>query len=224
VVDYPFEQANIILQLRSWDARAMKDVLDAVAAFKEREKLTFEIKPAGSAYFNLVWNQEVLKDMIVGFGLALLVVFAILALDFRSLKWAMVAYVPLLLTVALIFGVIGFVGKDFDMPVAVLSCLSLGMAVDFAIHFVTRYRQRLEASTEVNLDARVNEALRWVVTWPGKGIVRNAALFAVAFSVMIFAPLTPYMTVGVFIVAMMVLSALATLSLLPALIKTFKLQ
>jgi hypothetical protein len=48
--------------------------------------------------------------------------------------------------------------------------------------------------------------------------MRNAALFAVAFSVMAFAPLTPYITVGVFIVSMMLLSAVATLVGLPALI------
>lgn len=224
VVDYPFERANIILQLRSWDAQAMRRVADYVEAFSQREKLSFTIRPAGSAYFNLVWNQEVLKDMIVGFGLALVVVFAILALDFRSLKWATVAYIPLLLTVGTVFGVIGFVGKDFDMPVAVLSCLSLGMAVDFAIHFVTRLRQRLDASTQHDVNKRMDEALTWVITWPGKGVIRNAALFAVAFSVMVLAPLTPYMTVGLFIVSMMVLSSMATLSLLPALIKTFKLK
>ncbi len=30
------------------------------------------------------------------------------------------------------------------MPISVLSTLSLGMAVDFAIHFVSRLRQRLK--------------------------------------------------------------------------------
>ena len=43
-------------------------------------------------------------------------------------------------------------------------------------------------------------------------------LFAAAFSVMLFAPLTPYMAVGAFIVAMMMLSALLTILYLPALI------
>jgi uncharacterized protein len=62
-----------------------------------------------------------------------------------------------------------------------------------------------------------------VIQWPGKGIVRNALMFAVAFAVMLAAPLTPYITVGAFIVLMMSLSALASLTLLPALIKTFRL-
>jgi len=48
--------------------------------------------------------------------------------------------------------------------------------------------------------------------------MRNAVLFAVAFSVMLFSPLTPYITVGAFIISMMLLSALLTLLYLPALI------
>ena len=129
----------------------------------------------------------------------------------------------LFLTLALVFGVVGLAGKDFDMPVAVLSCLSLGMAIDFAIHFVSRYRERWQREA-VSGKADIDPTLRWTIAWPGKGIVRNAALFAIAFSVMIFAPLTPYITVGAFILAMMVLSALVTITLLPALIKALKLE
>ena len=62
------------------------------------------------------------------------------------------------------------------------------------------------------------EALQWTAARPGKGIVRNALLFASAFSVMLFAPLTPYVTVGAFIVSMMTLSAVTTILYLPALV------
>jgi predicted RND superfamily exporter protein len=61
--------------------------------------------------------------MVRGFILALIVVFAILVLNFRSFKWAAVSYVPLVFTVIFIYGVIGFSGKRFDMPISVLSCL-----------------------------------------------------------------------------------------------------
>jgi len=62
----------------------------------------------------------------------------------------------------------------------------------------------------------------WTAARPGKGIVRNAVLFAAAFSVMLLAPLTPYVTVGAFIVSMMTLSALMTILYLPALIVLFR--
>jgi predicted RND superfamily exporter protein len=99
------------------------------------------------------------------------------------------------------------------------------MAVDFAIHFVTRYRQRCaQVATEHSCtDAQRSDLLQWVIQWPGKGILRNALMFAVAFAVMLAAPLTPYITVGAFIVAMMTISALASITLLPALIKAFRL-
>ena len=48
--------------------------------------------------------------------------------------------------------------------------------------------------------------------------MRNALLFTSAFFVMLFAPLTPYITVGAFIVSMMMLSAIMTIIYIPALI------
>jgi predicted RND superfamily exporter protein len=225
VVDYPFKRANIWVQLKTWDAQAMKDVISAMDDYKKTNPTPMEIKPSGIAYFNLVWNHEVLWDMVKGFVLALIAVFTILAFDFRSVKWAVVGYTPLLFTILLIYGVVGFIGKDFDMPISVLSTLSLGMAVDFAIHFVSRFRQRLKETAPL-FDSPlgkggyrgVNDALLWTAARPGKGIVRNAVLFAASFAVMMFAPLTPYITVGAFIVSMMLLSAIMTIIYLPALI------
>ncbi|MHB8173839.1 MAG: efflux RND transporter permease subunit [Nitrospirota bacterium] len=215
VVDYPFKKANIWVQLKTWDAQAMRQVINAVNEYKQAHPTPMELRPAGIAYFNLVWNDEVVWDMVKGFILALVVIFGILALDFRSFKWAVVGYTPLLFTIVLLYGVVGFIGKDFDMPMAVLSCLSLGMAVDFAIHFVSRFRQRLK---ETGGNESLSDALLWTAGRPGKGIMRNAVLFAASFAVMIFAPLTPYITVGAFIVCMMMMSAIMTIIYLPALI------
>ena len=215
VVDPAFRQANLWVQMKTWDADAMRQVIAASENYQEANPLPVKAKPAGIAYFNLVWNDEVLGDLMLGFSLAIVVVLLILALDFRSLKWALIAYVPLLLTILMIYGVVGFVGKDFDMPLSVMSTLSLGMAVDFAIHFVSRFRQR---RAEVGAGETATESLAWTAARPGKGIMRNAVLFAAAFSVMMAAPLTPYVAVGAFIVSMMLISALLTLLLLPALI------
>jgi hypothetical protein len=225
VVDYSFQQANLWVQLRTWDATAMREVLSAVQRFQASAPGGMKFTPAGPAYFNLVWNDEVLWDMVRGFLLALVVVFVLLAVNFRSVRWAIVGYAPLLFTILLIYGVVGWTGKDFDMPIAVLSCLSLGMAVDFSIHFIGRFQQHLRgpAGSATRPDAgALTEALLWTAARPGRGIFRNALLFASAFSVMLFAPLTPYVTVGAFIVAMMLLSAVFTLLLLPALIMVLR--
>lgn len=219
------------MQLKTGDAQAMRDVIKAVDEYKKSNPIQMEFKPAGIAYFNLVWNDEVLSDMIKGFIIALMAVFIILIFNFHSIKWAIVGYIPLLFTILLVYGVVGFIGKDFDMPIAVLSCLSLGMAVDFAIHFISRFRQRLieqgqglrvmgQGAKEIvpPPSSLITDSLLWTAARPGKGIFRNAVLFASAFSVMLFAPLTPYITVGAFIVGMMLLSAIMTIIYLPALL------
>lgn len=220
VVDYSFTKANIWVQLKTWDVAAMREVIKTVDEYKTTKPGRLELKPAGIAYFNLVWNDEVLWDMLKGFIIALIAVFVILAVNFHSIRWAIVGYVPLLFTILLLYGVVGYAGKDFDMPISVLSCLSLGMAVDFSIHFIARFKERM-ASTGADKDGTI-DALLWTAERPGKGIVRNAILFAAAFSVMLFAPLTPYITVGAFIASMMTLSALFTMILVPALIMLFK--
>jgi len=217
VVDYPYQKANIFVHLRSWDAVDARRLLTDAQKYIASHPLSgVEYTPAGIAYFNMVWNDEVLVGMLSGFILSSIMVFFLIALSFRSLRWGVVSFLPLLFTILLIYGVVGFVGKDFDMPISVLSTLSLGMAIDFAIHFVSRFRQRFRETPD--LDA----VLLWTVTRPGKGILRNALLFGLGFSPMIFSALTPYITVGVFMMAIMFLSAGVTIIYLPALISMWQ--
>jgi hypothetical protein len=225
VVDYPFRKSNIWVQIKTWDPSATRNVIESVNNYRKTHPTPMELKPSGIAYFNLVWNDEVLWDILKGFILAMIVVFGVLALNFRSVKWAIVGYMPLLFTISMIYGVIGFTGRDLDMSALVLSCLALGMAVDFAIHFVSRFRQRLSEKgkgEEPLTPATIRDALFWTAARPGKGIMRNAFLFAVSFAVMLFAPLTPYIKVAAFIISLMLLSAVVTIIYLPALVTLFQ--
>ena len=217
VVDYPFQKANIFVQLKSWDADVMEDVIHRTNAYLGSHPLpgAAAIQPAGIAYFNLIWSDEVLWGMLESFLAGIALVLLILVVQTRSLLWGILACLPLLFTIGLIYGVVGLVGKDFDMPVAVLSTLSLGLAIDFAIHFVARFRQRYRQ------DPRLDEALVWTVARPGRGIFLNAILFASGFAVMALADLTPYVTVGVLMAAIMLLSAVMSVVYLPGLIHLF---
>ncbi len=52
---------------------------------------------------------------------------------------------------------------------------------------------------------------------PARAIARNAIVIAIGFTPLFFASLVPYITVGAFMAAIMALSAVSTLILLPAL-------
>jgi predicted RND superfamily exporter protein len=119
--------------------------------------------------------------------------------------------VPLSVTIALIYGIIGMVGKDYDMPVAVLSSLTLGLAIDFAIHFLERSRMVYKKTGTWKV------AIKEMFEEPGRAIARNVIVIAIGFTPLLAAPLVPYITVGVFLASIMAISGIGTLLILPSL-------
>jgi len=121
--------------------------------------------------------------------------------------------VPLTVTIAMIYGAIGIAGKDYDMPVAVLSSLSLGLAIDYAIHFLSRSRQIYQQK------GSWRESVGAVFGEPARAIARNVVVIGVGFLPLIAAPLMPYKTVGMFIAAILLTAGLASLLILPSLVR-----
>jgi uncharacterized membrane protein YdfJ with MMPL/SSD domain len=151
--------------------------------------------------------------MLQSFLGSFLIVFIMMAILFRSPLWGLVCMIPLLVTIAIIYGIIGLVGKDYDMPVAVLSALTLGMAVDFAIHFLQRARTSYAETGSWQTSSPV------MFGEPARAISRNVLVIAIGFLPLLAAPLVPYKTVGVFLCAIMGLSGAVTLLALPAMIR-----
>ncbi len=218
LIDYAHGKVNLSVQLKTWDVDAFERVIAAAREVPARLGVTgVTVEPGGMANFNLVWNQEMLVGMMESFAWGLAMVLLLLMIEYRSLLIGAIAFIPLLFTTAIIFGALGIIGKDFDMPISVLATLTLGLADDFAIHFVSRLRQRLADPESGSLD----DALRWTIARPGLGIIRNAVVFSVAFFVMAFSGFAPYVTVGILMATIMLLSSIATLVMLPALFKMF---
>ena len=165
---------------------------------------------AGKAYLNVVWQENMVAGMLDSLLGAFVMVFIMMVLLFRSFVYGILAMLPLTITITFIYGLIGIVGKDYDMPIAVLSALTLGLSVDFAIHFLERARATF------NDTQSVKQTMALMFEEPATAISRNALVIALGFTPLLFAPLVPYITVGVFLASIMAVSALVTLLLLPA--------
>ena len=211
-----YDKANVIVQLKDNGSAAMEDVVASTRSYLDSHQLEgVSFSFAGPGYFNARWNQEMFQGMMLALGGAALAVLLLLTLNFRSFKWGLVGFIPLGFTVLVTYGILALLGVEFTMPIEVISALTLGMAVDFAIHFVQRFRERYDQTHELN------DSILWTLGGSGVAILRNAVILFVGFLVLLFAPLTPYINVGVFIAIIMALSSMATLFLLPAIIRTF---
>lgn len=213
-----YSRANLWLQLRSGDNKDMERVVADVQQYLTDNPPPVELKAdwAGLTYINVVWQDKMVKGMLKSFLSSFVVVFIMMTLLFRSPLWGLMAMIPLTFTIGIIYGVIGLIGKDYDMPVAVLSSLTLGLAVDFAIHFLQRTRMTMARTGDWNA------AVQDMFEEPARAIMRNIIVIAVGFTPLLFAPLIPYQTVGVFLAVIMLYSGLATLWILPALLTVMK--
>lgn len=215
-----YQKANIWIQLREGDNQDMQAVLDAVDDFlvANPPPLAINHKWAGLTYLNVVWQDKMVFGMRDAFLSSFVIVFVMMAILFRSVSWGLLAMVPLSVTIAFIYGLIGFIGKDYDMPVAVLSSLTLGLAVDFAIHFLERSRTTYKKTG--SWKAAVGEMFEE----PARAIARNVIVIAIGFTPLLAAPLVPYKTVGVFLASIMAISGIGTMFILPSLLAVFELR
>ena len=213
-----YRKTNLWIQLKSGDNKDMAAVIAAVDAYVEKHPAPTALahKWFGLTYINVVWQQRMVAGMLDAFIGSFAIVLIMMIFLFRSFWWGLLSMIPLSLTIGLIYGVIGLIGKDYDMPVAVLSALSLGLAVDYAIHFLVRSREIWQHHKDWKT------SLPEVFGEPGRAITRNVIVIGVGFTPLLAAPLVPYQTVGVFISAILVIAGAASLLILPALITLFE--
>ena len=213
-----YRAANIWLQLKSGDNRDMLRVTEHVARYLEANPPPegTVVNWAGLTYLNVVWQNEMVNGMLKALLGSFVVVFLMMLVLFRSVPWAILAMLPLSVTISFIYGLIGLVGKAYDMPIAVLSALTLGLSVDFAIHFL----QRARASYRETGDWK--RTVQELFAEPARAITRNAVVIAVGFLPLVASPLIPYATVGLFLSGIMLVSGLVTLILLPGVMQLLR--
>lgn len=207
------DKAVMWIQLRDGDNMAVEEVVAAAQQYFAQKAapagMTFDW--GGLTYINVIWQEK----MVMGMRNALLGSFVVVSLMMifllRSVVLGLISMVPLTVTIALVYGVVGLTGKAYDMPIAILSSLTLGLSIDFAIHFLKR-GQAIYKKVE-NLKLTMDELFEE----PARAIARNIVVIALGFIPLLFSDLVPYVTVGVFFLAIMAFSGLATFLLLPGL-------
>jgi len=218
LVTRDYQEANIWVQLTSGDNKDMESVVQDVEAYIATNPPPTELRAewAGLTYLNTVWQDRMVGGMIGSLIGSFVVVLLMMMLLFRSALFGALAMIPLTMTITFIYGLIGLVGKDYDMPVAILSALTLGLSVDFAIHFLQRARS-IQAETGDWSKTGIE-----MFKEPAMAISRNAIIISVGFTPLLVAPLVPYKTVGFFLATIMAVSWLATLFILPAILTALR--
>ena len=146
-------------------------------------------------------------------ALALLVMFMVL---FRSLKVALIAIYPNLLSAGAVLGVMGWMNIPLDMMTITIAAISIGIAVDNTIHYIHRFREEIEAGRDYH------EALHRCHGSIGYAMYYTSAIIIIGFSILVFSNFLPTIYFGLFTGLAMLIAMVAALTLLPQLLIVFK--
>lgn len=212
------DKINIWVQMRRGDNQQVASVVDDLQAWMVENPMPGDmaVKWGGLSYINVVWQDLMVSGMGKALAGSYVTVLVMMVLLFRSVRLGLLAMVPLTATILVTYGYVGLSGRYYDMPIAVLSSLSLGLSIDFAIHFIQRARD-MHAKLGRDFQRTMTEFFHE----PAQALARNIVVIALGFVPMFFASLVPYVTVGAFFFAIMLVSGGATFLIMPAALSFF---
>jgi len=159
----------------------------------------------------------VVADLTLGLGLALVVVFGVLALAFRSLRLALASVLPNVLPLAVAAGWMAWRGIPLNASTTIVFAVSLGLAVDGTIHLVTRYRQERAADP----DAATEDVVAAALAGTGTAIVVASATLVAGFGALLTSVFVPIRVFGELSVVAILVALVAELGLMPALLAAY---
>ena len=212
MVTSDYDKANLWVQMTEGDNQSVSSVIKDAEEFMKVNPPPADFKAnwAGLPYINIVWQEKMVGGMRSALLSSFAVVFIMMIILFRSFLLGLISMLPLTLTIMAIYAAIGYIGKPYDMPVAVLSSLTLGLSIDFAIHFIKRTKYIHERTG--NFKHTFPEMFEGLA----RAISRNVLVIAIGFVPMFFSTLVPYVTVGSFFFAIMMVSGAVTMLILPS--------
>ena len=156
--------------------------------------------------------QSLFTSQISTLGAVLAGVALMLLLLFRSLTLAVLGVVPNLLAAGAVLGSMGLLGIPLDFMTITVAAVTIGIAVDNAIHYIYRFREELARSGDYVATMHVCHANI------GKAVFYTSATIIFGFSILVLSNFLPTIYFGLLTGLAMAIALLAALTLLPKLI------
>ncbi|MFW2366173.1 MAG: efflux RND transporter permease subunit [Desulforhopalus sp.] len=135
---------------------------------------------------------------------------------FRSLKIALIALFPNLLSAGAVLGVMGWLDIPLDMMTITIAAISIGIAVDNTIHYIHRFRE------EIQIDGDYYGSLHRCHNSIGHAMYYTSMIIIVGFSILALSNFLPTIYFGLFTGLAMFIALIASLTLLPQLLVWLK--
>jgi hypothetical protein len=184
----------------------------AIGNLKKSAASWFDMTPTGFAYLNKAMEKVLIDSFIETFVLALVGILVVLFIIARSIRLGLACGLANLFPVLIVLGTMGYLGKGLEIGVVIIPAVGLGLIVDDTIHFVMALKRATGSPVE-----RVEQALR-ACGWP---IAMTQVILIVTFGCLSLSYFTFNVSLGVFMVMLLVIGLVFDLLFVPAVVLSF---
>jgi len=213
----PLEPTAIrtMVQLRTVGNKDSQAVIDTV---KEYIAANFpknaEVIIGGGITYEMAVTDLIFNSQLISIFVSVLIVFLIVAFSNKSLIAGVIGAVPLTLAILCNFAVMGFLGIKLSLGTALISSLSVGIGIDYTIHFIEFFKHEYQSGDPA--------FLRRTFIGCGKAIIINALSVGAGFGVLAFSQFRIIAQLGALIALSMMITAFVSLTVIPALLMAIK--
>ncbi len=213
-VDYQYQNAKITVLIKTGSNAYIKTL---VAKLEEETRKTFgdsaTILFGGDVAQTIALTDTMVDGKLRNIVQIALAIFVISAIAFRSFVAGAIVLVPLALAVVVVFGVMGLTGIPLNIPNSLISAMAVGIGADYAIYWLYRMREEVSKGVDgkqavVNTQGSAGKAALFVATAVAGGYA--VLSLSIGYNV--------HLWLSMFIVIAMLVSVLASLTLIPALV------
>lgn len=226
-------EAVIQATIPSLDIEEMKELVDRLENWiKQHSRPNLQMEFSGSPLVYLHLDRSLIQSQLISLAIAIILIYLCVLFLIRSPLGALLGMIPIIFTLILIFGFMGYTSIPLDIATVLVGSVSLGIGIDYALHWINRFRWELISSASLantlsNFEATkmdksslreehlIGAAARTLRS-TGRAIVINMITVALGFLVLVLGNLIPLRRFGLLVALTMLSSGLGALTLLPA--------
>lgn len=209
-----FRKMRASLWVSATSTHGIVDLMEKIQTLASKHQLSIEQTGKSGLMSNI--NSMVVETFFKSILITLTIVSLMMALLFKSWKVGLYSMVPNMTPLILGGGVMKLLGYPLDVGTAIVTSISLGIAVDDTIHFLNDYfkSQKLGLSKE--------SAIAYCWKHSGRAIAITTLLLVLSFGCLVFSQFIPAKEMGVMIAITVFIALVSDLFLLPALLISLK--
>ena len=218
-IDYEYRLANVRAALDTGQFSELSKVVEQAGQYVEGEFNDADMTAtlSGRVNVNYHWIGGIGESHFRGVALALVAVWLMASLSFRSGILGLLAAMPVSMAVLLIYAVMGYTGIWLGVATSMFAAIAIGTGVDFAVHVLDRIVVAVR-----NEGQRIDEALAELFPSTGRALLFNSSAVIVGFGVLTLSDVPPLVWFGTLVTVAAIASFLASLTLLPAIVQVFR--